>query len=133
MRLKTADLAKKVHKQLVDNHYQTAGMLSEHLLVPVSSVYRAVRHLRIEGVGIWATNHGYVLTKYAKKSDDVNGLRKLNGRRVSDHIVVQAAIGDVEKRWNGITERQQLKAIVAPLRANLTQCKKGMQILLSKK
>ena len=80
----------------------------------VSSIYRIIRIIRKNHIGIIPTKNGYLLAEHAEKKDDVFFLRKLNGRRASDYIALNNCIDEIQKRWKGI-EQKQLRQIIEPL------------------
>jgi len=131
MKAKTAEMLSRVQKLLVDNEYQGAKDIAEKCHLKPTSVFRMIRIMRLNGIGVLTTNKGYVLSEYAKKTDDVNYLRRLYGRRTSDFIGLKAAENDIRKRWNSIVEKQQLSLIFRPLNVDIGNTQ-GMKILLTK-
>lgn len=116
MRLPAEAQKQRVHDALVSaDGYVRAKELSEGLGVSKNTVYGAIRKLRQLGIGIHPAKKGYILSALATKSDDVNFLRKLNGRRTSDFIALSAARAFIEKRWAGEKDRQLLQSMVQPL------------------
>jgi biotin operon repressor len=135
MRPKTKEMLNRLRTLLAENEYQSAAQLAEATHMSTASVYRAVRILKEEGTGILVTNKGYILSSCAKKRDDVNFLRRLNGRRTSDFISMTAAEPDMKKRWKSVIDRRTLALILAPLRADVVTLKKGLDqvVLLEQK
>lgn len=131
MRQKVAESLNKVKNALIENEYQTANELAEKCRMRPCSVYHIIRNMRVSGIGIMATNKGYVLSEFAKKTDDINFIRRLYGRRASDFIAISAAQPDIQKRWKTIEEKRELQLLVAPLSVDISNSK-GMKILLSK-
>jgi Lhr-like helicase len=133
VRNKTADMIKKVHNYLVDHNYATAEQVAEHCALSKASIYRIVRIMREQGIGVIPATEGYILSKYAKKNDDVRFIRTLNGRRTSDYFSLAAAEKDIRNRWNSIAERRDLQLLLPPLLSTKPQIlEKGRQVLLSK-
>ena len=113
-----------------DEPHLTAKVLAEKMHMTVSAVYRVIRLMRVEGVGVHTTGKGYVLSQYASKKDDTNFLRRLNGRRTSDFVAIRAAEPDIRKRWHSVEDQRSLSLIVAPLRVDLKCLDNGNRILL---
>jgi biotin operon repressor len=131
MKQKVSNSVNKVKNALVDNEYQTARELADKCGMQPCSVYHVIRNMRVAGIGIMSTNKGYVLSEFAKKTDDVNFIRRLYGRRASDFIAISAAQRDIQKRWNTIEEKREFKLLVEPLTVDISNSK-GMRILLDK-
>jgi hypothetical protein len=132
MKPKSSDMVQKVHDALIENEYQTAAQLAERCGLETSSIYRIVRMMRLQGIGVLPTKNGYVLSEFAKKSDDVGFIRRCYGRRTSDIIAIQAAANDINGRWNKVEDKTNLKLLLAPLSIDVRNSK-GMKILLSYK
>jgi hypothetical protein len=71
----------------------------------------------MSGIGIQPTPKGYTLSEFAHKSDDTHFLRRLNGRRVSDFVAINAAAPYIKKRWSGVEDKRQINLILGPLMA----------------
>jgi hypothetical protein len=89
-----------------------------------------IRNLRLGGVGIIPGVNGYVLSEYAKKNDDVYFLRRLHGQRTGAFIALRAAEPDIRNRWRGVTARDELRLLTAPLKVDLGKMDAGREILL---
>jgi len=133
LRAKVKDLLKKGMGVLRDQHYVPAQDMSAKLGIPVSAVFRLIRLMRVEGIGVHTTPKGYVLSEFAKKNDDVHFLRRLNGRRASDFIAIRAAEPEIRKRWSSVEDRRSFRLITAPLHVDLKAITDGAKILLSAK
>jgi hypothetical protein len=131
MRASVKESIHKVESALLDNEYQTAKQLGEKCGLKPNSIYHIIRNMRIAGIGVLPGSKGYVLSKYAKKNDDVGFIRRVYGRRTSDFIAVKAAQVDIARRWNTIEEKRELRLLMEPLSLNLSNSK-GMNILLKK-
>ena len=131
MKSRIKQMIPKVLNMLKDNHYQTAEHLAKETGLSTYSIYRMVRIMRYDGVGIISTQKGYVLSKYAFKNDDVHFLRVLHGRRTSDFVALTAAAPDIRKRWSSFKQGEQLKQIISPLKLNVATLKRGIKVLLS--
>lgn len=132
MKPKINDMLKKVHTALIENSYLTAKQLAEICGLEPSSIYRIVRVLRIQGIGILPTKQGYILSEFATKQDDVGFIRRCYGRRTSDFIAIQAANKHINLRWRSVQDKTALKSLLDPLTIDLSNSK-GMQILLTHK
>ena len=130
-KVKVKEQIKKVKTALEENEYQSAKQLAEICGMKPCSVYFLIRKMRLEGIGVLTTNKGYVLSRYAKKTDDVNFIRRLYGRRTSDFIAMKAAQPDIQQRWKSITEKREMTLLLQPLSVDLSSTK-GMQVLLKK-
>ena len=120
-----------IHSMLKDDEYVKGKVIGTKTRLSPGSVCNAIRALREQGVGILSTKNGYVLSKYAKKTDDVNFLRRLHGRRASDFVALRAAEKDIRRRWGSLEDRHALKSIIAPLEAGEGLLASGMKVLLS--
>lgn len=132
MRFRAVDFVKKVHTALLENNYQTADELAEKCYLKRSTIYRVIRLLRIENIGVISTKKGYILSEFAKKSDDVGFIRRCYGRRASDFIAIQAALKDINSRWNSISDKKIMSIMLHPLSTNISKTQ-GMKALLSQK
>lgn len=109
---KTKDLLKKIKTILIENEYVTADVLAQKCHLSTKSIYRAIRFLRIEGIGIIPTKKGYVLSEFAKKTDDVFFIRRCFGRRTSDIIALSAIEKDVRLRWSGVEDKNNINNVL---------------------
>lgn len=120
MRVKTVEMMKKVQNILIESTvYLPADVLAEKCNLPVSSVYRIIRLMREEGIGVHNTPDGYILSEFAQKKDDTHLLRRLNGRRTSDYFCLNAAAPHILKRWRGVEDRRNLSLIMGPLNTDV--------------
>lgn len=131
MRSSTREMIGKVKNLLIDNEYCTAGFLAEKCGLSKSSIYRIIRLMRLEGIGVLPGCEGYILSEFAHKRDDVRFLRKINGRRTSDVISLGAAENHIRRRWRAVKDRRDLNLITGPLTADLSMLKEGADVLLS--
>lgn len=116
MRIPMVQRVKQVKRVLLETDvYLKATDIAEKLRVSTGTVYKVVREMRMQGIGVHSTNNGYVLSEYATKRDDVNLLRRVNGRRTSDFILINAAQGSINKRWNQSGHSQVLHKMISPL------------------
>lgn len=127
--MKTLDMVEKVKKILIENEHVSADVLASKCNMSVQSIYRIIRVMRLQGVGVLVTPNGYILSKYATKKDDVHFLRRLNGRRTSDIIALKAAEPDIKKRWNAIPDKKALSLIVGPLHTDIGALNLGLETL----
>jgi biotin operon repressor len=131
MRASVEKSINKVKTALLNNAYQNANELGEECGLQPCSIYRIVKNMRKEGIGVLVTKNGYVLSKYAKKTDDVEFIRRVYGRRNSDFIAVKAAEHDISHRWNSLAEKKDLRLLISPLSVDLSKTA-GMKVLLQK-
>lgn len=134
MREKTAMMVKKVHSLLTDKNYLTAKEICSALRIKPWTIYKIVRFLRLEGIGIIPTKKGYVLSESADKSDDVGFIRKCFGRRASDLIALNAAQADIQKRWHAVEDKNNINQVFKYLSLNPQNEKKatdGIKYLLT--
>lgn len=131
---KTKQMMGKVKTILIENEYISAWEIAKRCKLSVQSIYRIVRYLRLEGIGIIPTKNGYVLSEFAKKSDDVGFIRRCFGRRTSDVIALGAIEKDVRIRWSGVEDKNNINNIFKYLSikpTNTEKAKTGMKYLLS--
>lgn len=134
MQSKTVSMMNKVNTILIENEYVHADELAKKCHLSVQSIYRIVRLLRLEGVGIIPSKNGYVLSEFAKKSDDVGFIRRCFGRRASDIIALGAIEKDVRLRWSGVEDKNNINNIFKYLSIKPTgveKAKTGIKYLLS--
>lgn len=112
------DLKKKVNDYLTND---TSGgskckEIAANLKISVSKVYQIIRKLREDGVGIIPGKKGYVKAEFATKIDDLQFMRKIYGRRVSDFLALSTSKPHIEKRWNALPNgKKKLQSLLAPL------------------
>lgn len=127
MRAKTVEMLKKIKSILQETtEYLQADVIAEKCHMPISSVYRCIRLLRLENVGVHVTPKGYILSEFAQKQDDTHLFRRLNGRRASDFLTMSAAAPSIRKRWRSVEDRQTLKIIMESLSVNRNLLDKGL-------
>lgn len=126
MRQKTLDMLNKITNLLKEREYLQAPDLAKRCNLSTSSIYRLIRIMRQEGVGIHITNKGYILSEDAGLKDDTNFLRRLNGRRVSDYYAIQSAMPYIKKRWRGLEDKRNIRTIHESLSINLKALKTGL-------
>lgn len=134
MRGKTKEMLNKVNTLLIENEYISAQELAKHCHLGTGSIYRIIRMLRLNGVGIIPTKKGYVLSAYAKKSDDVGFIRFCYGRRTSDIVALGAAEKDIQLRWSGIEDKNNINNVFKYLAikpTNFNKAQTGIKYLLS--
>lgn len=110
------------------NTHLSAKEIATKCRMTVSAVYSSIRKMRLSNIGILTTNKGYILSEFASKSDDVNFIRRLYGRRTSDFIALKAVQPHIVKRWS--SNQAELKSMMQPLMVDLSNSK-GMKFLLS--
>jgi biotin operon repressor len=131
---KTEEMLNKIKKLLLKNNYIDAASLAKECNLSVHSIYRAIRILRVNGTGIIPTKNGYILSEFAKKSDDVGFIRRCFGRRTSDVIALSAINKDIQKRWASIEDQKNMSAVFKYLSIKQTgteKAKKSMKYMLS--
>lgn len=132
MSAKVKDRVKKGLEILrASDGYTPAKVLAEKLGIPLSGVFKIIRLIRQEEIGVHTTPNGYVLSEYANKTDDVHFLRRMNGRRTSDFLAMRAAEPEIRKRWSAVADKRDLSLITAPLRVELNTLLTGSKTLLS--
>lgn len=134
MHKKTEMMMGKVKDLLIKNNYIHAYELAQKCKLGTGSIYRIIRNLRLEGIGIIPTKKGYILSEFAQKSDDVGFMRRCFGRRTSDVIALGAIEKDVRLRWNSVEDKNNINNIFKYLSikpANTEKAKTGIKYLLS--
>lgn len=143
MRARTKDMMKKVHDRLInvtksdkkdpDTNVQYVNMdsLVSTTSLSKASIYRVMRLLREEGIGIYhRVGFGYVLAEFAGQKDDVHTMRRIHGRRTSDMISLHAAQQWMRGRWKTDWERRQLAQAIRPLLPQPQLLENSMTVLL---
>ncbi len=134
MQKRTEEMLNKIKTLLLKNNYIDAASLAKECNLSVHSIYRAIRILRVNGTGIIPTKNGYILSEFAKKSDDVGFIRRCFGRRTSDVIALSAINKDIQKRWASIEDQKNMSAVFKYLSIKQTgteKAKKSMKYMLS--
>lgn len=129
MKSKINEMIKKVHTALIENQYCKAKQLAELCHLKPSSIYRIIRMMRIEGIGVLPTKNGYILSEFATKRDDVGFIRRCYGRRAGDFLAISAARKHINSRWRSVTDTAALKTLLEPLVVDLLNSK-GNKLLL---
>jgi biotin operon repressor len=113
-----------------DEEHVHAGTLAEKLGMSLSGVFCMIRNMRWDGIGVHTTHKGYILSEFAKKPDDVNFMRRLNGRRTSDYMALRAAEPEMRKRWTSVEDKNSFRLITAPLNVEIKTLNNGGRLLL---
>ena len=125
MHKKTETMINKVKTILFENEYMSSSEISKRCHCSNQTIYRIIRKLRLMGVGVIPTKQGYILSEFAKKSDDVGFIRRCFGRRTSDIIALKAIEKDVNLRWNAVTDKNNINNIFKYLSINPTNTDKA--------
>lgn len=134
MHKKTEMMLSKVKTILVENEYISAQELAKKCYCKPPTIYRIIRNLRLSGIGVIPTKNGYILSEFAKKSDDVGFIRRCFGRRTSDIIALGAIEKDVRLRWSGVEDKNNINNVLKYLSikpTNTEKAKVGIKYLLS--
>lgn len=130
MKNKTKNLIPLIKTLLTDNNeYIPAEKIAQRFKISKVMVYKVIRLLRESGIGVLSCPQGYILSEFAKKKDDVHFLRRLHGRRTSDHIALYAAFPHIKKRWSTISEQKRLKLLTGPLQVNVRTMERNQRVL----
>jgi len=129
MRSNTLDMMNKVKTFLIENTHISAKAIAKKCKMSEGAVYRLIRLMRNDGIGIHVTSKGYVLSEFASKIDDTGFLRRLNGRRTSDCIAIQASAPYIKKRWNTVEDKRGLGIILGALSSDLTLLGEGLSVI----
>lgn len=132
MRMTTKQAAKKVEDILRSSTgYEPAKVLAEKIHSPVSTVYRLIRILRLNGVAVYSrSRHGYVLAEYASKQDDTNFLRRANGAVSNWRIQAGQAEQHIRKRWKGHRMMPEVEQAMRPLLISERQLGLSMKAII---
>lgn len=130
MKPRSEEMIKKVHTALIEHQYLTAKQLAEICRLRPCSIFRIVRKMRLNGIGVLPTRKGYILSELASKNDDVGFIRRCYGRRTSDFIAIAAARKDINSRWRSVEDSNALKTLLGPLTIDLTNTK-GSKLLIN--
>ena len=134
--MKAEEIKKRVYERIKKHPYSNCKKLSKAIKISKYAIYRAIRQLRKDGIGVMTTSRGYVLAEVAERRDDVSALRRWNARRTSDYFAVKSAREHIEKRWYAIKGKgrnKQLETVYQSLFSNVTILEKSTQILLKEK
>lgn len=129
MRGKTVEMMQKVKDLLIENTYMTAEALAEKCNMSTTSIYRIIKLLRQENIGVHVTPNGYVMSEYAQLHDDTHFIRRLQGRRVSDYMAISAAAPHIKKRWKGLESAKNMGVILAPLMPDMQLLESGLEVV----
>lgn len=129
------DRVKKIMRLLKPGGYIDSYELSIKSNLSRVMIYRLIRKMRLDGIGIIPTKRGYILSEFAQLKDDVSFIRRCLGRRTSDIIAMSAAEKDIINRWKSIPNgRNKLTPLITHLTASSTVQTKadiGMKFMLS--
>jgi len=132
------DIIPLVQNVLSENPYIDAKGIAKKCKLSLSRVYRAIRLLREGKEGFWnrtgvhSTKNGYILSEFAKRTDDLNFLRRLNGRRTSDVIALGASETYIRHRWHSVTDRRTLQLALSDLSGSSDALIKGRKVITEK-
>jgi DNA-binding CsgD family transcriptional regulator len=132
MRKKLTDMTDKVVTLLTENQYMTTREIADKTHLSVNGVRVIIKHLRSQ-VGIISSRKGHILAEYASVQDDVEFLRRLNGRRASDVMALEGVRRHIEKRWKPIGYTRQLNLSMKPLDSDVTVINNSIKLLSSLK
>lgn len=124
MQKKTELMMNKVQDLLIKNNYISSYELAKKCRLSITSIYRMIRNLRLKGIGVIPTRNGYILSEFAKKSDDVGFIRRCLGRRSSDIIALGAMEADLNNRWNSVEDKKNINNIFRYLSIKPTNTEK---------
>lgn len=127
MQKKTELMINKVKHLLLKNNYIHAFELAKLCGLSPVSIYRIIRLLRLEGIGVIPTKKGYILSEFAQKPDDVGFMRRCFGRRTSDIIALGAMENDIRKRWSAVEDKNNLNNIFKYLSIKPTNTEKAQK------
>jgi hypothetical protein len=125
------DVLQKIYDSMIDNKYLSAQSLAKICNVSIYMIYKIIRDLRAQNIGVLSTNNGYILSEYATKKDDAEHVVRQAGKFASVQIAMYSAEQDFKIRWNDPNERKLLFSIVTPITRKPLDIKK-LQILQSK-
>lgn len=129
MKAETKALLARFQTILTEENSIKGAELAKKCHLSYSKTVHIIRLMRENGVGVHTTKGGYVLSEYAKKTQDVEFLRRLNGRRTSDFIALKASEPHIKLRWNAVEDRRAMAQILMPLTASPRALSTGMRIL----
>jgi len=105
---KRSTLENNLLKILSKESYIKSKDLAKRLDISSATVYNIIRRMREhKNTPIMPTKHGYILAEYATLQDDVHLIRKINGRRISDQVLLGAVSNDIHNRWTKTTSQDQ--------------------------
>lgn len=129
------DRVKKIMRLLEAGDYVDSYQLSSKSGMSRIMIYRLIRKMRIDGIGIIPTKRGYILSEFAQLTDDVSFVRRCLGRRTSDIIAMGASKKDILSRWYSIPDgKNNLTPLISHLTAPITiqnKAQKGLKFMLS--
>lgn len=129
----TIELTKKRFMDILyKNDYSTASELAEKIKKSRATVYRYIRLLREEGVGImFIPGKGYIPSNCASKRDDVGFMRGILGRRASDWVAMNSAQKEIKERWISETDQKLFKKLLLEIKPRNADKLNNMYALLS--
>lgn len=134
MRESTLAMINKIHNELIKREYVKVHDLCKLTRLKPCSVYRLIRIMRLEGIGIFPTRKGYILSEYASKQDDVHFIRRCYGRRTADIIAIKSSEKHIKKRWKALSDKNNIIPVLNHLTVQISQPKlaeQGVKYLLS--
>lgn len=132
MRAKTKDMKKRIQQLLVNHEYINMVAIQQSIKLSKGSVYRMIRMIKEDGVGVYSTPNGYTLAEYASHRDDTRFMRQINGRRLSDFVSAKAAAKHIRKRWHGLRDEAEIKGLLDDFTGSGELLAKRQQLLTDK-
>lgn len=102
--LKYERYLKKVRELLTKYEYLKADEIARKCHISHWKVYQIIKKMRLIGIGVISVRKGYILSEFAKYSDDTSFVRRCLGRRTADIIAIEAAKNDILTRWKSIPQ-----------------------------
>lgn len=118
MKAKALEMKARVRQLLIDHEYINMRAIQQMIKLSSGSIYRIIRLLREDGLGIYSTRNGYTLAEYATHRNDTLFMRRINGRRISDFIAATAAAPHIKKRWKGISQEKEITGLLSDFTNN---------------
>lgn len=128
---KTKTQSNQIMSILKKNAYVKAKQLAKLANIPQYRVYLLVRIMRENGVPIMPTKQGYILAHAATLADDVYFIRRLNGRRVSDQVMLDSVHTHIENRWRKAKpdDQKAIKRVMSPILGGKNIFKSNQKLL----
>lgn len=126
-----SDWIVRVKELLTKNRYMTAKDISDAFRVSENTVRRVIRQMRLNGIGVLATNRGYTLSEYATQSDDLYFIRWCFGRRMNEQITLIAARKDIIARWTREEDQKAMQSLLGSIDTGTKATERGIKLLQS--
>lgn len=130
-RRSVAELKKRVLSLINEYDHPSARFIAEKMKVSPGTVYRVVRLLREENIGILPGKGGYIMAEDATVQDDTHFMRRAVSSYTSNKLILNGARKYIIERWHKLPQYKDVKLIVGAFEVGETEMKESLSKLES--